>query len=187
MPTTRQLHSDTTSNPALLTLARAGRLDAIAALYETQGRRLFALAYTITGSREDAEDVVHDVFLGLPEALRQYDERGAGEAWLRRVTARVALSRLRSRKRSREVDLTNADDIATANQAGSSPIGVTLSQAIDSLPLNLRQVFRLREIEGYSHAEIGELLDISVSASQVRLHRAIRTLRERLGPQSRLP
>jgi RNA polymerase sigma factor (sigma-70 family) len=184
MPTTRQVHSEISSTPALLALARRGSLDALADLYNAHGRRLFALAYTITDSREDAEDVVHDVFLGLPEALRQYDERGAGEAWLKRVTARVALSRLRSRRRNREVELTRAQEVPVANQDVSSPIAATVARAIDSLPLNLRQVFRLREIEGYSHAEIAELLDISISASHVRLHRAIRFLRERLAPQS---
>src|SRR3954463_7845796 len=122
MPTTRRVQIEMTSTTALLALARGGSLDAIADLYNAHGRRLFALALTITGSREDAEDVVHDVLLGLPEALRQYDERGAGEAWLKRVTARVALSRLRTRRRAREVELSHAHGVPIANQDASAPI-----------------------------------------------------------------
>src|SRR5919199_6553251 len=83
--------------------ARAGSADALAELYARTGPALAALARRLTGSREEAEDVLHDVFLGLPEALRHYDERGRLEQWLRRVTARVALPRLRARRRRREV------------------------------------------------------------------------------------
>jgi len=56
--------------------------------------------------------------------------------------------------------------------------------AIDALPDALRVVFVLREVEGYSHAEIGELLEITTNASEVRLHRAIRALRRTLGGDS---
>src|SRR5881394_3273439 len=92
--------------------ARAGSAAALSELYALYGAALMALAYRLTGSRDDAEDVLHDVFLGLPEALRRYDERGALESWLKRVTARVALTRLRSRDRAREVALD--DDVPSS-------------------------------------------------------------------------
>jgi RNA polymerase sigma-70 factor (ECF subfamily) len=60
---------------------------------------------------------------------------------------------------------------------------IAVQRAIDALPASLRVVFVLREIEGYSHAEIGELLEIKPNASEVRLHRAIRSLRRTLGGQ----
>src|SRR5690242_2683633 len=89
----------------LIETARAGRPEALAFLYREHGAALFRLAYRLTGTREDAEDVVHDVFVGLPEALEQYDERGKLTSWLKRVTARVALMRLRASRRRREVAL----------------------------------------------------------------------------------
>src|ERR1043166_2476623 len=82
---------------------RAGSHDALGELYSRSATRLFAIARRLTGTREDAEDVLHDVFLGLPDALRRYDESGTLEHWLSRVTTRVALMRLRSGKRRREV------------------------------------------------------------------------------------
>ena len=105
------------------------------------------------------------------------------ESWLKRVTARVALSRLRANRRRREV----AIDVAPAAAALGTPAerGVddlaALRRAIDRLPESLRTVFVLREIEGYSHAEIAATLAISPRASEVRLHRAIRALRAQLG------
>lgn len=163
--------------------ARAGSADALAELYGRFARPLTAVAFHLTRSAADAEDVLHDVFVGLPEALRHYDERGALESWLKRVTARVALSRLRAARRRREV----AIDAAPPDAALGAPAerGVddlaAVQRALDRLPEALRTVFVLREVEGYSHAEIAAMLAISPRASEVRLHRAIRALRAQLG------
>lgn len=128
----------------------------------------------MTGQVDDAEDVLQDVFLGLPEALRSYAARGSFAAWLYRVAARTALMRLRATCRRRETRLFES-------RAAPSGAGVverlTIEAALSSLPESLRIVFVLREIEGYSHAEIGAMLGIREGASKVRLHRARRALR----------
>src|SRR4051812_40224955 len=128
--------------------ARSGSSDALSELYACYGHALMALAYRLTGSRADAEDVLHDVFLGLPEALRRYEERGALESWLKRVTARVALTRLRARKR--EVHL--PDELPSPPSDAPDRLGdlAAVQRAIDALPDSLRTVFVLREIEGYA-------------------------------------
>jgi RNA polymerase sigma-70 factor (ECF subfamily) len=149
---------------------RAGSPDALAALYREHGHALYRLAYRLVGTREDAEDVVHDVFVGLPEALGRYQERGSFAGWLQRVTARVALMR---RRREVALDAT----LATADRPAAVE-GVTLQAAIDALPDRLRCVLVLKEVEGYSHAEVGALLGISAGASRVRLNRAMRRLRK---------
>ena len=170
-------------NPAQLAArARDGSAGALSDLYARYGNMLMAVAFRLTGSRADAEDVLHDVFLGLPEALRRYDERGALDAWLRRVVARVALTRLRSRGRAREVSFDD-EDVPSPSHRSMDRLAdaIAVQRAIDALPETLRLVFVLREVEGYSHAEIGELLEITPNASEVRLHRAIRSLRRTLG------
>ncbi|HVH67923.1 MAG TPA: sigma-70 family RNA polymerase sigma factor [Gemmatimonadales bacterium] len=156
---------------------RAGSPDALAELYTAYGAALFRLAYRLTGTHEDAEDVVHDVFVGLPEALSHYEERGAFVGWLKRVTARVALMRLRRRGRRREVSLDAAEP---ATNPASATDAIALQAAVDALPHPLHSVLVLKEIEGYSHAEVGELLGISGAASRVRLNRALRRLRTAL-------
>jgi RNA polymerase sigma-70 factor (ECF subfamily) len=147
-------------------------------LYDVFGGGLFRLAYRLTGTREDAEDVVHDVFVGLPEALGRYEERGQLAAWLRRVTARVALMRLRSRVRRRETGVEDAAAIAAPT--GMAADQMALRAAIDALPADLRSVLVLKEMEGYSHAEVAELLGISAVTSRVRLFRALRRVRRQL-------
>ena len=103
------------SSASLIAEARAGSPN-LSALYLEHGAALFRLAYRLVGAREDAEDVVHDMFVGLPDALRRYEERGSFAAWLKRVTARMALMRLRSRKRRREVSLDDAAGRAARDQ-----------------------------------------------------------------------
>src|SRR5689334_11845017 len=106
------------------------------------------VAFHLTRSAADAEDVLHDVFVGLPEALRRYDERGTLESWLKRVTARVALSRLRARERRREVAIdAEPDDPALGTPAGRGVDDLgALQGALDRLPESLRTVFVLREV-----------------------------------------
>jgi len=160
--------------------ARLGDSEALGALYDAFGAGLYRLAYRLTGSREDAEDTVHDVFVGLPEALDRYEERGRLGAWLRRVTARVALLRLRRRNRRREVGLEGADGVATPVPRDQTSDHAGLQEAVDALPVALRSVLVLKEMEGYSHAEIAEMLGISAVTSRVRLLRALRRVRREL-------
>jgi RNA polymerase sigma-70 factor (ECF subfamily) len=157
--------------------ARAGDPAALASLYRAYGAVLYRLAYRLTGTAQDAEDVVHDVFVGLPEALGQYEERGSFAGWLKRVTARVALMRLRTRTRRREVAL---DATLPSADRPADVESEALQAAIDTLPDVLRSVLVLKEVEGYSHAEVGELLGISEGASRVRLNRALKRLRKTL-------
>jgi RNA polymerase sigma-70 factor (ECF subfamily) len=155
--------------------ARDGDPAALGVLYDAFGAGLFRLAYRITGTREDAEDVVQDVFVGLPEALGHYVERGNLSGWLKRVTARVALMRLRASKRRREVALEGFD---TATDPPHPTDRMALLAAVNALPDALRAVLVLKEVEGYSHAEISELLGISTVTSRVRLNRAMKRLRK---------
>ena len=170
-------------SPDLVARARGGSADALAELYRLYARALTAVAYRLTGSAEDAEDVLHDVFVGLPEALRHYDERGTLEPWLKRVTARVALSRVRARGRRREVAIDHGTAVGVPPERGVDDLAA-VRHAVDRLPDTLRSVFVLRAVEGYTHAEIAALLAISPRASEVRLHRAIKALRRQLGGAS---
>lgn len=162
---------------ALIEAVRAGNPEALAALYQEHGRALYRLAYRLTGTREDAEDVVHDVFVGLPEALSHYEERGKFTSWLKRVAARTALLRLRGRQRRREVSLEVADQKSRPTVDANV---IALEGAVNSLPDSLRVVIMLKEVEGYSHSEVAELLGISVAASRVRAARGLARLRKAL-------
>src|ERR1700712_2014463 len=89
----------------LIQQASGGSTIALAGLFKLHGALVHRVAYRITLSEDDAEDVVQDVFVGLPESLAAYGGRGAFDAWLRKVTVRTALIRIRSsRRRSATAD-----------------------------------------------------------------------------------
>jgi RNA polymerase sigma-70 factor (ECF subfamily) len=148
-------------------------------IFRENGQLVLDTAYRLTGSVSDAEDVLQDVFLGLPAALERYQPRDTFAAWLRRVTVRVALMRLRRDRGRREIALDAVPEPSV--RAHSSDERAEIERAIAALPAPLRTVFVLREVEGYSHAEIADLLDIREGTSQVRHHRAVRLLRAALG------
>lgn len=164
----------------LLARVAGGESSALRLVVEHHSGMVFAVAARILGSDDEAEDVVQDVFIGLPEALARYVDRGSFEAWLKRLAARVALMRLR-RTRRRHVLLEAFHHTAAPNaRTHDSAQRLDLEHAIATLPDSLRVVFVLKEIVGYSHAEIAGLLGIQRGTSEVRLFRAIRTLRARL-------
>lgn len=146
---------------------------------------MLRVAWRLTGSIEDAEDVVHDVFVALPGTLARYQERGSIDAWLAQVTARAALMRMRGGKRRRETALSDATMVPSTSRSDSAAEYSDLEAEIARLPDALRAVFVLREIEGFMHEEIAEMLGISVGASRVRMSRALDALRSALTTQSR--
>ena len=164
------------SDADLVVRIRGGDSAALAELYERHGSAVMALAYRLTGSVQDAEDVLHDVFLGIPESLHRYEERGALGAWVSRLAVCTTLDRMRRGRRRREVPLDAARDAAGGDTSNALAAAATLRTALDALPESLRTVYVLKEVEGYSHADIASLLDISVAASEARLSRAVKAL-----------
>ncbi len=152
--------------------ARAGQPDAISGLYDLYGKMVYGVALRLSNSETDAEDVVQDVFIGLGRSLASFEGRGSLEGWIKRVTSRTALMRLRRQRARNEISI-EAGIPAWAVSAESSPTDrLTLEQAMAGLPDDLRAVFVLKEIEGYSHREIGGMLGIQPGTSKIRLHRA---------------
>ena len=164
---------------ARIALAREGDRDALGELFIEYGDDVFRSALRLTGSTADAEDVTQDVFVRLPRALVGFiGPSEMFDAWIRRVAVRQALMHLRSGRRRREVTV---DGVANLFAATDDAVArLTIDAALARLSDEHRLVFLLKEVEGYDHREIAELLDISVANSEVRLHRARRELRELL-------
>jgi RNA polymerase sigma-70 factor (ECF subfamily) len=164
----------------LLERASLGEADAITVLYEVYGNMVSRTGLRVMQSESEAEDVLQDVFLGLPRALKTYEGRGSFEGWLKRVVTRTALLKLRARRRKSEVSIESVQ-LSFAMDTRDRPIDrVLLETAIAALPERLRTVFVLKEMMGYSHADIGQLLGIAPNAARARLHRARKRLRKLL-------
>lgn len=153
--------------------------DELERLYRDYEPLVRKVARRATDSEDDADDVVQEVFLALPNVLGRYQEQGRFDAWLSRLTMRTALMRRRAHLRAeRRVDDTASQQAPPHDAAILARLA--LAEALAELPEHARAVVRLREIEGLSHDEIAERLGISRNASEVRLHRAMKQLRELL-------
>jgi RNA polymerase sigma-70 factor (ECF subfamily) len=170
-----------TADPvALVAAVRNGDSQALGALYDTFAVTLYRTALRLTGEPSEAEDVVHDCFVGLPEALRKYEERGTLGPWLTTMIVRIVLMRRRAEGRRREAPMTLLEATPGNERSDAAAESADARRAIAALPAALRDVFVLREVEGYTHDEIATLLGISVGASRVRLTRASEALRRAL-------
>src|ERR1051326_295158 len=166
---------DPSTDPERLVPAlKRGDPAALTTLYRAFGGELLALATRITGSREDAEDVLHDLIVGLPEALRHYQEQGKLGSWLKQIVVRSCLMRARAQK-IRQGDTADPDDLPARSR--DTELAPSIEMAFGELAPAIRTVVVLRLVDGFSHAEIAETLGISVDASQARLSRGVALLR----------
>jgi RNA polymerase sigma-70 factor (ECF subfamily) len=152
--------------------------------------KVYSLALKMVRNPEDAEDVLQDTFLRAYRGIKSFKGNSTFSTWIYRITANSALMRLRKRQLP-TVSIDDADEReAPINIADWAPGPVeqmlnqetqaAMTEAIESLPPELRQVFVLRDIEELSNAEVAEILDLSVAAVKSRLHRARLKVRNRL-------
>lgn len=155
---------------------RAEDPEAFANLYDLYAGLLFRIGYSLLGDTFEAEDLVHDVFLGLPRALTTFEGKGSFEGWLKRVATRTGLMKLRvARLRSGSVQR-RGWTLRSFERPPDLDTAMDLEAALDRVKPALRAAFVLREVQGYSYEEVADLLGISVSGAKVRVMRARRAL-----------
>ena len=169
----------------LLARARAGDRAAFEQVYRWFERPVFTLALRICGDRAEADEVLQDTML---KVLCQVDgyrgDRGTPFwGWLRQVAVNEALMRLR-RERRLVAEIEAADGDHDADEQSPPPPAAAdaalLQRALDALPANTRSVLWLYHAEGYTHEEIAEAMQRSVSFSKSQLARGTRRLRDLL-------
>ena len=161
---------------AQLERVQANDMSALGELFAEYGDLVYRTALRLTGTRADAEDVTQELFVRLPGAVRGFTGTAANfPAWIRRVAVRQALMHLRGGRRRREVSVEGVASLMARSDHALERMSI--DTALDRLSDEHRTVFLLKEVEGYDHAEIAELLGISTANSEVRLHRARRQLR----------
>jgi len=156
-----------------------GDSDAYAEVYRRFGERMKSIAFNHLGNIADAEDAVQETFVKLHRAARGFTGEAAFSTWLYRILVNTCLDMIR--KRRRRIQETPIDDLLTGVRAGATVDDakrMTLRKLLADLPEQRRSVFVLFEIEGLSHAEIGEILDISEGNSKWILFATKKQLQE---------
>ena len=147
-------------------------------LYDKYKKAMYTLAYRVTGDFESANDVLQDAFLKVFRGLHSFRGESTLGAWIKTIVIRTAYSKIRKNKIYFE-DIENVNP-NTLVDWGDFLQAEYLEKAIMSLPEGYRAVFTLIEVEGYSHKEVAEMLEISVGTSKSQLFYAKRKLREKL-------
>ena len=143
-------------------------------LYDRYSPRMLAVCYRFAKSREDAEDMLQEGFIKIYTQLHQYRSEGALEGWIRRIIVHTCINVLKKNKKFFEtVDLIHANAFHTKDDMVPSIIQAKqVVECIRMLPLGYKTVLNLYAIEGYSHKEIGKMLDIEESTSRSQYTRA---------------
>jgi RNA polymerase sigma-70 factor (ECF subfamily) len=150
--------------------------EAFAQLYDLYAGLLFRTGYSLLGDTSEAEDLVHDVFLGLPRALMTFEGRGSFEGWLKRVATRTGLMKLRQARSQTSRVQRRSWTLPSFQRPPDVDTALDLEAALNHVRPTLRAAFVLREVQGYRYEEVAELLGITVGAAKVRVLRARRRL-----------
>jgi RNA polymerase sigma factor (sigma-70 family) len=164
----------------------AGDRHAYERLYQLQGARMRNLARNLLGSQSDAEDAVQDTFLKIQRGIASFRGQSSFVTWAFRILVNSCHDLRRSRFRRKE----QANDVSEQlpprpepRAPGAHPsLRMALERALAQLTRHQRDVFLLYEVEGFRHAEIAAMLDISETASKNTLFQAKKNLRGMLEP-----
>jgi RNA polymerase sigma factor (sigma-70 family) len=149
-------------------------------LYNRYSPKMLAVCYRFGHNREDAEDMLQEGFIKVFSQLHTFQNKGAFEGWIRRIIVHTCINNLKKNKRFNEsVDIVYASSIQTREESVPSIVQAKqIVECIRMLPLGYRTVLNLYAIEGYSHKEIAEMLDIEESTSRSQYTRAKQMLED---------
>lgn len=147
-------------------------------LYQRYYGKMLGICMRYTSAREEAEDVLNRAFLKIFQHIGDYEEQGSLSSWMATLTLRTAIDYVRSRVKYRQVlDFDSDHDLPFDADALENLYAEDLYRLIQQLPKASRAVFSLYVVEGYTHPEIAEMLDINVNTSKWHLAEAKKQLR----------
>lgn len=150
------------------------------ALYDRFSPKMLGVCYRFAKSREDAEDMLQEGFIKVYAQIGQFRNMGSLEGWIRKIMVHTCINVLKKNKKfSDSVDLMHASRIPMNNEM--IPALMQAKQVVECirlLPIGYRTVLNLYAIEGFSHKEIGDILEIQESTSRSQYTRARSMLEE---------
>jgi RNA polymerase sigma-70 factor, ECF subfamily len=164
---------------------RAGDLGGYERLYSLHGARMKNVARNLLGNAIDAEDAVQETFLKVQRSIASFRGQSSFVTWTYRILINTCYDARRSRMRKKEVANDDSEDSPRPEPRapGAHPsLRMALERALASLTKHQRDVFLLYEVEGFHHAEIAEMLEITETASKNTLFQAKKNLRQVLEP-----
>ncbi len=167
---------------------RSGDREAFVTLIGLYQKKVFILAYSFFRNKEDAVDVVQDVFLRIYEKIESFQENRNFDAWLIQVAKNLCIDRYRRARGRREMESgVRVDEIPLADThspdaENASNLKSALSCSIDRLADRQKTIFLMRHVNQMGNEEIARALNISTGTVKSLHFKAIRRLRTLMGP-----
>ncbi len=180
--------------------AQQGNATSFDGLVDAYAPRLFGFLYRLTGSRQESEDLLQEVFLRLVRTIEAYTHDGRFDAWLFRIAANLVRDRVRKVRRSGKfvsgssdssddgngslIESIEAEESDGARRLELSEEVEALNRALAELPEAEREVVVLRHFSQMSFKEIAEATDVPLGTALARGHRGLAKLRKLMDPDS---
>ncbi|MBC7189746.1 sigma-70 family RNA polymerase sigma factor [Candidatus Aerophobetes bacterium] len=188
------------SDSVLLEKSKKGDEESFRKLVEKYQSKVYSIAFAMVKNKTEAEDIMQDIFIKVYRSLGNFKGKSKFYTWLYRITINTCINHLNHNKKTNTISLSSPENrekyqdqiIKTSLflEDSKSPFEILQNReleekiklAIESLPLELKQVFLLREIDDLSYKEMAKILNCSEGTIKSRLFRARDKLREKIGP-----
>lgn len=187
--------TDRDSDEVLVQLAREGDFAAFERLFNRHRNLVYRFAYQVVSRRDDAEDIVQDVFVKAYQNLHRYRDEAKFTTWLLRITTNLSTDRIRMSQRRHALEQQEAEGALSWMLNGTAgmdddPVenlererrANLLREAIQALPDHHRNVIVMRDLQELEYTDMAALLNTTVGGAKLRVLRARRALRDRLAP-----
>ena len=180
-----------TSDEQIVERALTGDAEAFGEIVKRWERRIFALSFGMLGREEDARDATQETFLAAFRNLRAFRGEAKVSSWLHRIAVNQCITRQRRAKVRNESALDTEEEkhassfsapiqYSPARVAEGGETTAAVRRAVNSLPIDLRQVVVMKEFEELTFREIADALDLPLSTVKSRLYTALKQLQMRL-------
>jgi RNA polymerase sigma factor (sigma-70 family) len=151
-------------------------------LYDKFASKLMGVCIRYTNSKEDAEDVLIEGFTAIFQKLQMYKGEGSFEGWMKRIMVNTAISHFRQNSKYRFHQ--DIDEVINISEKQETVIehmeAKRILQLVNSMPEGYKVIFNLFAVEGFTHREIGEMLNISEGTSKSQFSKGRKWLQNKL-------
>ena len=151
-------------------------------LYDTYSRKMMGVCLRYVSDRETARDILQDGFVKVFTNIDSFMGMGSFEGWMRKIFVNCALEYLRKSDVLRDaIDLEHTSELSANSHSAIAELSAReLMNLVQDLPAGFRTIFNLYAVEGFSHKEISDMLDITESTSRSQYTRAKQLLQRKI-------
>ena len=173
----------TMNEKVILQHLKEGSRDALALLWQAHSSNVLNLAFRMLKDRDQAEDILMDVFVQVPKAIQGFRGESALGTWLYRLTVNACLMKLRSQKRHRELEEEKLDAIVEevigkVDSQGEDFDAELLEKGLAQLPAETRSMLWLKDAEDLDVKDLAEIYKMPEGTVKARLSRARHLVRD---------